>query len=35
MESKIANAVSLKYQPLALIWSDQKPAKAVQFQERI
>ena len=33
MESKIANAISLNYQPVALIWSDQEPAEAVQFQQ--
>ena len=33
MESRIAESVSLEYQPVALIWSDEKPAKAIQFQE--
>ncbi|MGD9226002.1 MAG: DUF169 domain-containing protein [Desulfobacterales bacterium] len=33
MESKITNAISLTYQPVALIWSDQKPAEAMQFQQ--
>jgi uncharacterized protein (DUF169 family) len=33
MESRIAQAIALRHQPLALIWSDEKPAKAVQFQE--
>jgi len=33
MESKIAGTLSLKFQPIALIWSDEKLAKAVQFQE--
>jgi uncharacterized protein (DUF169 family) len=33
MESKIAGTLSLKFQPIALIWSDQKPAGVVQFQE--
>jgi len=34
MESKIAKAISLNYQPVALIWSDQEPAEAVQFQHQ-
>ena len=33
MESKIAKAISLNYQPVALIWSDQEPAQAMQFQQ--
>ena len=34
MESKIAKAIALKQEPVALIWSDQKPDKAVQFKEQ-
>ena len=33
MESSIAKAIQLKYQPVALMWSNEKPADAMQFSE--
>jgi len=33
MESKISAAVALKHNPVALIWSNEKPAEVVQFKE--
>ncbi len=33
MESVIAKAIQLKYQPVALLWSNEKPQDAMQFAE--
>jgi uncharacterized protein (DUF169 family) len=33
MESQIAKAIQLQYQPVALIWSNEKPGGAMQFSE--
>ncbi|MBE0599158.1 MAG: DUF169 domain-containing protein [Desulfuromonadales bacterium] len=32
MHSRIAAAVGLKHQPVALLWSEEKPAEAMQFE---
>ena len=34
MESRIAKAIHLRHHPVALIWSDEKPEGAMQFQEK-
>jgi uncharacterized protein (DUF169 family) len=33
MQSQIAKAIQLKHQPVALLWSNEKPADAMQFSE--
>ena len=34
MNSKVSETIALTYPPVALMWSDQKPETAVQFQEQ-
>lgn len=33
MDSKIASILNLKYKPVALIWADEKPGKAIEFAQ--
>jgi len=34
MESKIVSELNLKFHPVAIIWSDEKPENALQFKPR-
>ncbi len=33
MESKIARSLNLKYHPVAILWSDDRPEKAMGFKQ--
>lgn len=33
MESKIARAISMRYSPVAVVWTNQRPDQALQFKE--
>ena len=33
MHSKIASALNLQHNPVAIIWADEKPGSALQFKE--
>lgn len=33
MDSKIASILKLKYKPVALVWADEKPEKAIEFSQ--
>jgi len=34
MDSKIVSELNLKFHPVAIIWSDEKPEAALQFKPR-